>query len=184
MKEKYALIVLDIQNGLVSRAACSDELIHNANTLIDAFHEKGLPVCFVRHTNTSDLAEGSPEWQLAAGLHKQEQDKVVNKSRGNAFNEQQMHGFIREQGICIVAIAGLMTQGCVQKTCCGAMRRGLGCVLIADTHSNDAKAPQTLIDKWNCKLAVRGAAVIAANAFLAELSDEQSPGCMSAEYGV
>lgn len=184
MKENCALIVLDIQNGLVIRAAYSDELIDNVNMLIDAFHEKSLPVCFVRHTNTSDLTEGSPEWQIAAGLHKQQRDIVVNKSRGNAFIEQDMRGFVRDEGICIAVIAGLMTQGCIQKTCRRAMRQGLGCVLMADAHSNDTKAPQTLIDKWNVKLARRGTAVISAEAFIAELSIEQSSGCMSAEYGV
>ena len=173
MKERSALIVLDMQNGLISGVAASAALVCNVNTLIDAFHDKGLPVCFVRHTDRAGLKEDTHNWQIIDSLHKQAGDTVLNKHQGSAFKEQDMQSFIREEGICIVTVAGLMTQACVQKSCREAIKMGLGTVLIADAHSNDTRNPQAVNNRWNEKLMRKGAAVITTEAFLTELSVKQ-----------
>ena len=56
-KSKTALVVIDLQKGIVSTPAephPSDAVVRNAGKLVDAFHANQMPVFLVRVTPSAD----------------------------------------------------------------------------------------------------------------------------------
>jgi len=56
-----ALLVIDVQNGVVAGAHNRDGVIANINTLVDKARREDVPVVWVQH-NDEGLVRDSEEW--------------------------------------------------------------------------------------------------------------------------
>lgn len=61
-----AVIVVDLQNGVVKGAPRRDEVIANINELVGRARAADVPVVWVQH-QSDELPEGSDQWQAAPG---------------------------------------------------------------------------------------------------------------------
>ena len=72
-----ALVVVDVQNGVVANATKRDEVIANINTLVDKARAADVPVVWVQHSDDHHLARGSDAWQLVPELSRHEAEPLL-----------------------------------------------------------------------------------------------------------
>jgi nicotinamidase-related amidase len=155
----YALLVIDVQQGLFKKSTHiyrEDELLENINALVDGAHQDGVPVFYIQHSDTKNLAKGSPDWQLHPELHLQPTDTIIHKQHGNAFEDTDLENTLKSKNIASLVVMGLVTHGCVKATCLGALQLGYDVTLVKDGHSSYSKDASRLIEEWNQKLNAQG----------------------------
>ena len=59
-----ALLVVDVQNGVVGAAHERDSVVANVGSLVDRARDEQIPVVWVQH-NGEGLPRGSEEWKVA-----------------------------------------------------------------------------------------------------------------------
>ena len=150
-----ALLVIDVQNGLFSRSTPiykGQELLENINSLSAQFTQTGGLVFYIQHSNKKLLLKDSENWQLHPQLIVGENDLVIHKTHGNAFEDTELKGKLDASGIESIVITGLVTNGCVKATSIGGYDLGYRVVLVEDGHSTYSKTAPRLIREWNRKL--------------------------------
>ena len=149
--QKTALLVIDVQNRLFSRPTPvykSEQLLDNINSLSNQFTDKGGAVFFIQHSNQKFLLKDSENWQFHPQLRVGEQDHIIHKTHGNAFEGTDFKGELDRRGIETLVITGLVTNGCVRATSIGAHDLGYRVVLVEDGHSTYIKTAASLIKEW------------------------------------
>jgi nicotinamidase-related amidase len=157
-----ALLVIDVQQGLFAQATPvyrAERLLQKINLLLSRARRAGAPVIYARHANKGVLLPGSEGWQLHPAIRPLAKETVIEKRRGDAFAETDLHAVLAAKGVSDLVVAGLVTHGCVNATCVGAMEKGYGVILAADGHSSYSKKAASLIEEWNRKLSEKGATV-------------------------
>ncbi len=81
-----AVVVVDVQNGVVEGAPRRDEVIANINTLIGRARAADVPVVWVQH-QSEELPEGSDQWQYVPELQMGDGEPVVHKRYGDSFED-------------------------------------------------------------------------------------------------
>ena len=159
MDNKTALLVIDIQKGLFERANPiyqADDFLATVNALIDRARRAGVPVIYIQHSNQRELLKGSDAWQLHPDLHPPEGEPVIHKLHGNAFQKTALDDELKSLGVESLVVTGLVTHGCVQATCTGALELGYRVTLVSDGHSNFHKQPEKIIREWSQKMSEKG----------------------------
>jgi len=150
-----ALLVIDVQNGLFSKPTPifnEQELLENINTLSSQFKLHGSPVFFIQHSNQKLLVRDSINWQFHPRLDVGQDDPVIHKTHGNAFEETSLKHDLDACGIKNVVVSGLVSNGCVRATSIGAHDLGYRVVLVEDGHSTYVRNAEKLIEEWNTTL--------------------------------
>jgi len=109
-------------------------------------------VFFIQHSNKKMLVEGSENWQLHPELDISENDIIIQKTHGNAFEGTNLKVELDAIGIRNIVITGLVTNGCVKATSIGGKELGYRVILVEDGHSSYIKGAAKLIRDWNRKL--------------------------------
>ncbi|WP_010676677.1 cysteine hydrolase family protein [Bacillus timonensis] len=128
-----ALLVIDVQNGIVSFKDFSEEL-NKIQQIIQDFKAKRLPVIMVRHF---DEYEESPLYRGSEGseLHesvKDQADYVVEKTTPSSFFKTNLSSLLEELGVKQVFIIGFNTEFCCMFTAISAFDRGYEVTFIED----------------------------------------------------
>ena len=76
-----ALLVIDVQNGVVAQAHQRDEVIANINTLVDKARAEKVPVIWVQH-NSDELVPDSDVWQYVPELQRKDSEPMIQKRYG------------------------------------------------------------------------------------------------------
>lgn len=140
---KAALIVVDLQKGIVSLAAVHsmDDVVKHVGMLTEAFRKHGLPVVLV---NVAGGAPGRTEQprshrELPAGwtdlipeLNQQPRDYVVTKYTPGAFTNTGLESHLRSLGVTQVVVAGVATSNGVEVTARQAYELGFNVTLTTD----------------------------------------------------
>ncbi|ARP79987.1 isochorismatase [Bordetella genomosp. 8] len=129
-----ALVVIDMQNGVVAEAYRRDAVIEVVRTLIEHARREGMPVIWVQHTD-DELAEGSVAWQFVDGLVPQAQEPVVYKRYRDAFEDTGFEDLCSRLHAGKLVVTGAQTDMCVRSTLHGALVRGYDAVLVGDGHT-------------------------------------------------
>ena len=151
-----ALLIIDVQNGLFERKIPifkEESFLHNINQLEEQARSGQVPIIYVRHENISFLVKGTRGWELHFQLHPSIDDTFIGKTHSNAFEKTDLPKKLKEKNIKRLVIAGLVTHGCVQKTCLWAKELGYEVILVEDGHSNFQDQAEEVIKYWNQKLA-------------------------------
>ena len=66
MHSTTALLVIDMQYGLVTGAHCESAVLETVNMVIRKFRQAEMPVFFIQHNHSSfePLMKGAKGWQL------------------------------------------------------------------------------------------------------------------------
>jgi len=150
-----ALIVVDLQKGIVSRPTAHpvNEVIGHARALADAFRRRGLPVVLVnvvggapgRTEQARNLGNLPPDWtELVPELNRQPEDHTVTKRTWGAFTNTDLERYLKAQGVTQVVIVGVATSVGVESTARQAYELGFNVTLAVDamtdmnpdTHAN------------------------------------------------
>lgn len=149
-----ALLVIDVQNGVVAGSPNRADVIANINTLVDKARAEGVPVVWVQHSD-GDLEPGSDAWQYVPELVRGETEPLVHKTYGDSFEDTDLEARLAERGVGRVVVTGAQTDACIRSTLHGAMVRGYDVTLVGDAHTTEdltaygAPTPEQVIAHTN-----------------------------------
>ena len=129
-----ALIVIDLQNGVVANAWERDAVIGRTATLIDRAREDGVPVIFVQHED-EHLAAGTEAWQIVPELSPREGEPVIAKRHQDSFEDTALEETLAGVGASHLVIAGAQSDFCVRTTMQRAAAEGYDVTLVSDAHT-------------------------------------------------
>jgi nicotinamidase-related amidase len=149
-----ALLVIDVQKGVVAGAHQRDEVIGNIGTLVDQARAQDVPVIWVQHSD-SNLLEGSEEWEYVDELQRAASEPVVHKHYGDSFEDTDLETQLAARGVGRLVVSGAQTDACIRSTLHGAFTRGYDTVLVGDAHTTEdltewgAPSPDKVISHTN-----------------------------------
>ncbi|WP_329492847.1 cysteine hydrolase family protein [Kitasatospora herbaricolor] len=131
-----ALLVIDVQNGVVGDAYDRDKVVANIATLVDRARAAGIEVVWVQHSS-AELPRESERWQYVPELRRRDAEPLVHKTYADSFEETDLEPVLAERGIGRLVVAGAQTDECVRSTLHGAIVRGYDALLVADAHTTE-----------------------------------------------
>jgi nicotinamidase-related amidase len=131
-----ALVVIDVQNGVVADAHQRDEVVGNIKTLVDKARDEHVPVVWVQHSDDG-LAKGSDEWAYVPELPRLDSEPLVHKSYGDSFEDTDLEDVLAGAGVGRLVVAGAETDACIRSTIHGAFTRGYDVTLVGDAHTTN-----------------------------------------------
>ncbi|GAA3604590.1 cysteine hydrolase family protein [Microlunatus ginsengisoli] len=131
-----ALVVIDVQNGVVAGAPRRDEVVAAIQTLVDRARSADVPVIWVQHSS-DELVEGSDAWEYVPELRRGEADPLIPKRYGDSFEATELESVLAERGVGRLIVTGAQTDACVRSTLHGAFTRGYDTILVADAHTTE-----------------------------------------------
>jgi nicotinamidase-related amidase len=152
-KSKTALVVIDLQKGIVGRQAApyaSGIVVKNAATIAAAFRKNGMPVFLVRVTPSADgkdalrpIADAAmpaqtppPDWaEIVPEIGPKAGDFVITKHQWGAFYGTELDLEFRRRGITTMVLCGIATNIGVESTARFAFEFGYQQVFAEDAMS-------------------------------------------------
>ena len=120
-----ALLVIDVQNGIVNLGDFQEELSLMENVIKD-FKETNMPVIFMRHLDDEEES-GLYKNSIGSELHnslKDYADYVIEKQTPSSFYNTELQGILEKLGVEHVFITGFNTEFCCMFTAIAAFDRG------------------------------------------------------------
>ena len=131
-----AVLVIDVQNGVMSGAHNRDAVIANIGVLVDRARAESVPVVWVQHAS-DELVEGSEKWKYVDELARADSEPVVHKRYGDSFEDTELESVLAGGGIGRLIVAGAQTDACIRSTLHGALVRGYDAILVEDAHTTE-----------------------------------------------
>ena len=136
VKDKSALLVIDVQNGVVSQAFERDAVVVQINKAIESARENNLPVIWVQHSE-DEMPIGSHYWEIIPDLVPEAHDGRVDKIHGSSFEETDLVEILQEHDVSHLYVTGAQSENCVNATTIDALERGYRVSLVSDAHTTD-----------------------------------------------
>jgi nicotinamidase-related amidase len=131
-----ALLVVDVQNGVVREAFDRDRVVANIASLVERARAADVDVVWVQH-RSDDLVPDSESWQYVPELVRGDAEPLVHKAYGDSFEDTDLEAVLAERGIGRVLVAGAQTDACIRSTLHGAFARGYDATLVGDAHTTE-----------------------------------------------
>jgi len=150
---KTALILIDLQRGIVSRDVAphsSDKVVENARKLIEKCREKGIMIVLVRVSFSNDAKDRlSPKTDISSQvrtmsadfdvlvpqLEPDKADLIITKHQWGAFYGTELDLQLRRRNIDTIILGGISTNIGVESTARDAYERGYNQVFVEDATS-------------------------------------------------
>ncbi len=131
-----ALLVIDVQNGVVAGAYERDAVVANVDSLVDKARREQVPVVWVQHSD-GHLAEGSDDWRIVPELTPGDAEPLVAKSYADSFEDTTLESVLSGLGVGRLIVVGAQTDECIRSTLHGAIVRGYDATLVNDAHTTE-----------------------------------------------
>lgn len=131
-----ALLVVDVQNGVVAEAHERDAVVANIGSLVEKARRAQVPVVWVRHAD-EQLAPGSEAWQIVPELVPADAEPLVDKHYGDSFEATDLEAVLSGLAVGRLFVAGAQTDACIRSTLHGAFVRGYDATLVGDAHTTE-----------------------------------------------
>jgi nicotinamidase-related amidase len=129
-----ALLVIDVQNGVVGEAYQRDKVVANVGHLVQKARRERVPVVWVQHSDEG-LARGTDDWRIVAELTPDDAEPLVEKHYGDSFEDTTLETVLSGLGVGRLVVAGAETDACIRSTLHGAFARGYDAILVKDAHT-------------------------------------------------
>jgi nicotinamidase-related amidase len=129
-----ALLVIDVQKGVVDSAYDRDRVIASISTVLDKARARDVPVVWVQHSDAG-LPMGSDDWEIVPELKPMDSEPRVHKTYGDAFEATDLEDRLAERRVGRLVVTGAQTEMCIRATLHGALVRGYDATLVSDAHT-------------------------------------------------
>jgi nicotinamidase-related amidase len=129
-----ALLVVDVQVGVVEGAHARDEVVANIGALVEEARHASTPVVWVQHSD-EQLVRGSDVWKIVPELRPSDTEPLIEKCYGDSFEDTDLEGVLAKLGVGRLIVAGAQTDACIRCTLHGAFTRGYDAILVSDAHT-------------------------------------------------
>jgi nicotinamidase-related amidase len=145
---KTALIVVDLQKGIVARETAPhpvSSVVKNSVALLDAFRKHKLPVVLVNVTGGAPGRNEGPKMpasfpagfaELIPELKQQPSDHTVTKRTWGAFTNTDLDAWLKKNGVTQVVCCGVATSIGVESTARFAQEAGYNITLATDAMTD------------------------------------------------
>src|SRR3954454_10866380 len=93
-----ALLVVDVQNGVVAGAHERGAVVANISTLVEKARQDETPVIWVQQTDER-FVEGSDDWHIVSELTPAESEPVIEKEYADSFEDTPLEATLSELGV-------------------------------------------------------------------------------------
>jgi nicotinamidase-related amidase len=131
-----ALLVVDVQNGVVAGAHERESVVANVNNLVQKARQAQIPVVWVQHSDDG-LARGSDDWRIVPELTPGDAEPLVEKNYGDSFEDTTLETVLSGLGVGRLVVVGAQTDACIRSTLHGALARGYDATLVGDAHTTE-----------------------------------------------
>jgi len=149
-----ALVIIDVQVGVVGAAHQREAVITNIQRLLTAARAAGTPVIWVAHSE-EQMPIGSDAWQYVPELVRLESEPLVHKLYGDSFEGTSLEEALAAAKVGHLVVVGAQTDACIRSTIHGAFTRGYDVTLVSDAHTTEdmsewgAPPPDVIIKHTN-----------------------------------
>src|ERR1700680_3019462 len=135
-----ALLVIDVQNGVVGAAHERDTVVANVGSLVAKARRERVPVVWVQHSD-EQLVRGTDDWRIVPELTPGDAEPLIEKNYGDSFEDTKLEFVLAGLGVGRLFVVGAETDACIRSTLHGAFGRGYDTTLVKDAHTtNDQSA--------------------------------------------
>jgi nicotinamidase-related amidase len=131
-----ALLVIDVQKGVVGGAHERDAVVANVGSLVEKARRERVPVVWVQHSD-EQLARGSDEWRIVPELRPGDAEPLIEKNYGDSFEDTNLEIVLSGLGVGRLIVVGAQTDACIRSTLHGAFVRGYDATLVSDAHTTE-----------------------------------------------
>jgi nicotinamidase-related amidase len=131
-----ALLVVDVQNGVVEGTHERDAVVANVGRLVERARAERVPVVWVQHAS-DQLASGSDTWRIVPELAPDDHEPLIEKRWGDSFEDTPLESVLGELGVGRLIVVGAQTDACIRATLHGAFVRGYDATLVGDAHTTE-----------------------------------------------
>ena len=135
-RPRTALLVIDVQNGVVGNAYERDRVIANIQALVDKARAEDVPVLWVQHSS-NELPKGSAGWEYVPGLDRLDTEPLVHKTYADSFEATDLAELLAARAVGRLVVTGAQTEECIRSTLHGALARGYDATLVSDAHTTE-----------------------------------------------
>ena len=132
--KQAALLVVDVQQGVMKNAWNADNTIQNVATAVAQARASNMPVIWVQHAD-AELVKDTAEWQWVAQLAPASGEALVRKQFNSAFEGTELESQLATLNVAHIVLCGAATNWCIRATAYAALERGYDLTLIEDAHS-------------------------------------------------
>ena len=136
-----ALVVIDVQNGVVAGNHERDAVVANVGTLVEKARAAQVPVVWVQHNDDGDLTPENDAWRIVPELAPDAAEPNVQKRYPDSFEGTNLESVLSGLGVGRLVVAGAQTDCCVRSTLHGAFARGYDAILVSDAHTTEDQSP-------------------------------------------
>lgn len=131
-----ALLVVDVQNGVMKSAHDRETVVANIDRLVDKARASRAPVIWVQHVS-DQLVAGGEAWRIVPELSPDPAEPHLEKRWGDCFEETALEDMLAGLGVGRLVVAGAQTDACIRSTLHGALARGYDTILVGDAHTTE-----------------------------------------------
>jgi nicotinamidase-related amidase len=131
-----ALLVVDVQVGVVEGAHERDAVVANVAGLVERARREQVPVVWVQHSDDG-LERGSDAWRIVPELDPASAEPLIEKRYGDSFEDTDLEGVLAELRVGRLVVVGAQTDACIRATLHGAFTRGYDATLVQDAHTTE-----------------------------------------------
>ncbi|MCM6773081.1 isochorismatase family protein [Nocardia sp. CDC159] len=149
-----AVIVVDVQNGVVADVYQRDAVVAAIGRLVDKARAARVPVVWVQDIG-EDRVPGTEPWQIVPELVPADDEPRLAKRHGDSFEDTELEQTLARLQVGRLFVAGAQTDACIRSTLHGAFVRGYDTILVADAHTTEdytqwgAPSPEAVIRHTN-----------------------------------
>jgi nicotinamidase-related amidase len=149
-----ALLVVDVQNGVVAGAHERDAVVANIVSLVGVARSNAVPVIWVQHSS-EQLVRDTDAWRIVPELRPDDDEPLVDKNYGDSFEDTNLEAVLSDLEVGRLVVAGAQTDACIRATLHGALVRGYDATLVSDAHTTEdttaygAPSPELVIAHTN-----------------------------------
>lgn len=152
-----ALLVIDMQRYFLEKTShaylpSTKNIVTNVRSLVDAYHDRSLPVIFTRHAHLPHgdsgamgrwwgdlIREGDTGSELSPEMGAFPRDPIIRKSKYSAFVGTELEETLRSRRVSSIVITGVMTHLCCESTARDAFMRDLDVFFVIDGTASETQ---------------------------------------------
>jgi nicotinamidase-related amidase len=131
-----ALLIIDLQTGVIATAPHRDTVLANVNTLVAKARSESIPILWVQHAD-ANLVPNTPNWHIALELTPDPSEPLIPKHYGDAFEDTPLESILARLAVGRIILVGAQTDACIRCTLHGAFTRGYDVTLVTDAHTTE-----------------------------------------------
>lgn len=129
-----ALLVIDVQVGVVQDAYERDAKVANMALAVTKARAAGIPVIWVQHSD-EELVLESEAWEIVPELEPLAGEPIVRKLYRSSFEATNLESLLTDLNVGHLYVCGAESNNCLRHTSHSALERGYDVTLVGDAHT-------------------------------------------------